>query len=166
MNSEIYTLMMEQMQAGAYTEVSAKRNIGRFLSYQQITAEEYDELMEYANSLAANTDDGEINVRLVALETDVKSLKSEVQAIKEAVESGGTTVTNPDSGSEQTGETDDPIDAYRGMTYYKDKYYRDSEDGQVYKCYRDSDTDPGAGVQLNYLPHELVNIYFYFDRVS
>lgn len=164
MNSEIFTLMMEQMQAGAYTEVSAKRNIGRFLSRQQITAEEYDQLMEYADGLAPNTDDGEINVRLVSLETGMDALKTEVEAIKKAVESGGGTVTEPDAG--QTGETDDPIDAYRGMTYYKDKYYRDSEDKQVYKCFRDSDTDPGSGVQLNYLPHELVNIYFYFDRVS
>lgn len=164
MNSEMYTLMMEQMQAGTYTEVSAKRNIGRYLGHQQITAEEYDELMNYASTLSPNDSDGEINVRLVTLENDVKTLKTEVQAIKEAVESGGGTVTEPEEG--QTGEIDDPIDAYRGMTYYKDKYYRDSEDKQVYKCFRDSDTDPGTGIQLNYLPHELVNIYFYFERVS
>lgn len=58
------------------------------------------------------------------------------------------------------------IDASRGMVYYKEKYYRDSEDGQVYKCFRDNDASPGTGVRLDYLPHELVNIYFYFVRVS
>lgn len=164
MNSEIFTLMMEQMQAGAYTEVSAKRNIGRFLARQQITAEEYDELMEYADSLAPNDSNGEINVRLVTLENDVEALKTEVQAIKEVVESGGGTVAEPDAGP--TGDALNPIEAYRGMTYYKDKYYRDPEDGQIYKCYRDSDTEPGTGIRLDYLPHELVNLYFYFERVS
>lgn len=164
MSSEIFILMMEQMQAGAYTEVSAKRNIGRYLARQQITPEEYDELMEYADSLAANTDDGETNVRLVALEKGMEALKVEVEAIKKAVESGSTSVEEPEEGP--SGDSENPIDAYRGMTYYKDKYYRDSEDGQIYKCFRDSDTDPGTGVQLNYLPHELVNIYFYFERVS
>ena len=36
------------------------------------------------------------------------------------------------------------IDASRGMVYYKEKYYRDSEDGQVYKCFRDNDASPGT----------------------
>lgn len=57
------------------------------------------------------------------------------------------------------------IDAYRGMVYTKDLYYRDSEDGQIYKCFRDNDSAPGTGVRLDYLPHELVNIYFYFTRI-
>ena len=164
MNSEIFTLMMEQMQAGAYTEVSAKRNIGCFLARQQITSDEYDKLMEYADGLAANTYDGETNVRLVALEKGMEALRVEVEAIKKAVESGSTSVEEPEEGP--SGDSKNPIDAYRGMTYYKDKYYRDSEDGQIYKCFRDSDTEPGTGVQLNYLPHELVNIYFYFERES
>lgn len=44
--------------------------------------------------------------------------------------------------------------------------YRDSEDNQIYQYRRDSDTEPGSGIALVYLPHELANICFCFVRVS
>jgi len=164
MNSVAYNSMMAEIEKGTFTEVSAKNTINNLYIQQALTDAEYNELMEAANGLAANTDDGETNVRLVALEKGMEALKVEVEAIKKAVESGSTSVEEPEEGP--SGDSENPIDAYRGMTYYKDKYYRDSEDEQIYKCFRDSDTEPGTGVQLNYLPHELVNIYFYFERVS
>lgn len=164
MNSTAYTAMAEQMEAGAYTEVNAKKTIANLYARQMITDDEYNDLMDKADALVANTPDGEVLTRVVALEKAVSTLQSEVAALKEAVASGGTEVPEPDPG--QTGAENDPIDAVRGMTYYKDKYYRDPDDGQVYQCYRDSDTEPGSGVALAYLPHELVNIYFYFTRVS
>lgn len=57
------------------------------------------------------------------------------------------------------GTVDDPIPAARGMIYYKDKYYLDPN-GKTYLCIRDRDDDPGAGLQLQYLPSELVGVYF------
>lgn len=164
MNSIAYIAMAEQMGKGAYTEPAAKITISNLYARQMLTAEEYNELMDKAASLAANTQDGDTLARIVALEEAVKQLAADVKVIKETMEQGGTAVPEPEPG--QTGAEDDPIDAVRGMTYYKDNYYRDPDDGQVYQCYRDSDTEPGSGVALAYLPHELVNIYFYFTRVS
>lgn len=57
------------------------------------------------------------------------------------------------------GTVDDPIPAARGMIYYKDKYYLDPN-GKTYLCTRDRDDQPGAGIQLQYLPSELVGDYF------
>lgn len=164
MNSIGYTTMIDQMEKGAFTEVTAKNTIDNMYTYKRITDEEYKDLMERANALSPNDENGETLTRIVALEKNYEALKTEVESIKGTVESGGTVVPEPDKGA--TGGYDDPIVAYRGMTYYKDKYYRDPEDGQVYKCYRDSDSDPGSGIALYFLPHELVNQYFYFDRVS
>lgn len=164
MNSTAYTAMAEQMEKGAYTEPAAKITIANLYARQMLTEKEYNELMDKADALAANTQDGDTLARIVALEGAVNQLSADVKAIKDTVEQGGTVVPEPEPG--QSGAEDDPIDAVRGMTYYKDKYYRDTDDGQVYQCYRDSDTEPGSGVALAYLPHELVNIYFYFTRVS
>lgn len=163
MSSVGYTTMMAQMERGSFTEVGAKDTINRMYACKQITSDEYEQLLAKADELSPNTSDGEFEIRFVAIEKDIEALKKEVDAIKEAVETGDTTVTIPDESA--TGEYDDPIEAYRGMVYYKDKYYKDPEDGQIYKCYRDSDTDPGTGIALYFLPHELVNLYFHFDRV-
>ena len=58
-----------------------------------------------------------------------------------------------------SGTIEDPIPAAKGMIYYKDKYYLDP-DGHIYLCIRDRDDDPGAGLQLQFLPSELVGMYF------
>lgn len=57
------------------------------------------------------------------------------------------------------GTIDDPIPAARGMEYFKDKYYLDPN-GKTYLCTRDRDDDPGSGIILQYLPSELVGVYF------
>ena len=57
------------------------------------------------------------------------------------------------------GTVNDPIPAARGMIYYKDKYYLDPN-GKTYLCIRDRDDAPGSGLQLQYLPSELVVQYF------
>ena len=57
------------------------------------------------------------------------------------------------------GTIGDPIPAARGMIYYKDKYYLDPN-GKTYLCIRDRDDAPGSGLQLQYLPSELVGQYF------
>lgn len=154
MDSIVYTEMIKQMEKGAYTEVSAKNTINKFLARQQINGEEYDTLMDKADALAANTQDGDTLARIVALESKVKTLTADVDAIKTAVEQGGGTVTEPSVG--QTGAEMDPIDAVAGMSYKKDKYYRDPANGEVYICTVD--------VAYAGLPHEAVNVYFNWVR--
>ena len=154
MNSEIYTTMMEQMEAGTFTEVAAKKTINKFFARQQITEDEYDELMDKADTLATNTEDGDTLARIVALEDNVKALQEQVAAIKQAVEGGSTEI--PDVGPTQTGADMDPIDAVGGMSYEKDKYYRDPTNKEVYLC--------TVSVAYAGLPHEAVNVYFNWAR--
>lgn len=156
--SVAYDALVDQLSAGAYTEVTAKRVATRLLVYQQITDSEYAALMDMADALAANDKDGETLTRIVALETAVQSLRAEVDAIKQTIAEGGGSVPEPEPAED--GSKDKPITAVRGMVYYKDKYYRDPEDGKLYLCTRDRDDQPGAGLALAYLPHELVGIYF------
>lgn len=158
MNSVAYTSMKAEMEKGTYTEVSAKNTINNFYAKQQITSEEYSELIEIANSLNPNTEEGQFESRIVAIEKNIEKIKIEITSIKEAIENSSSTVTTPE---ESTGEDDsDAITAYRGMTYYRDKCYKDPEDNKTYICFRDSDIEPGTGIVLYYLPHELINIYF------
>lgn len=164
MHSNAYNAMQTEMSKGTYTEVEAKTTLTTMYAQKMLTDAEYTELMEMAGTLSANTADGETNVRFTAIEERVKALEDEVARIETAIEERGTVLPEPGPGPD--GSEDNPIDASRGMVYYKEKYYRDSEDGQVYKCFRDNDASPGTGVRLDYLPHELVNIYFYFVRVS
>ena len=58
-----------------------------------------------------------------------------------------------------TGATDDPIPAVRGMEYVYGNYYHDPEDGQIYLCKRTGESDGGT-ITLQFLPHELVGHYF------
>lgn len=164
MNSTAYEAMKTQMNAGNYTEVEAKETLTRMYAQKMLNAEEYEELMEQAGQLNANTDTGNTNTRITALEEAAKTLSDDIARIKTTIEEGGTVIPEPEPGA--TGGEFDPIEAYRGMTYVKDKYYRDSEDGQIYQCFRDSDSEPGTGIRLDYLPHELINIYFYFTRIG
>lgn len=154
MNSTAYTAMLQQMEAGAYTEVAAKTTISNLYARQMLTEDEYNTLMDKADALAANTEDGETLARIVALEENVKTLQKQVEAIKQAVENSSTTV--PDVKPAQTGAEMDPIDAVAGMSYVKDKYYRDPANGEVYICTVD--------VAYAGLPHEAVNVYFNWVR--
>ena len=129
MHSTTYTAMLQQMEAGAYTEVGAKTTIANLYARQQITGDEYNDLMDKADKLAANDAGGAYLTRIVALEKAVETLQTEVAALKEAVASGGTEIPEPEP--EQTGEEMDPIDAVAGMSYEKDKYYRDPTNKEV-----------------------------------
>lgn len=60
---------------------------------------------------------------------------------------------------EHAGTQDDPIPAVRGMEYTYGLYYLDPEDGKRYRCQRTGELD-GGKVTLQYLPHELVGMYF------
>lgn len=58
-----------------------------------------------------------------------------------------------------SGTIDDPIPAVRGMEYIYGSYYSDEEDKNIYLCTRTGAVD-GETIILQYLPHELVGIYF------
>lgn len=57
------------------------------------------------------------------------------------------------------GTQDDPIPAAKGMEYTYGLYYTDPEDGKLYRCERTGE-QPGGKVTLQFLPHELVGLYF------
>ncbi|MCI6969334.1 MAG: hypothetical protein MR920_02010, partial [Oscillospiraceae bacterium] len=58
--------------------------------------------------------------------------------------------------ADEDGTIDNPITAAAGMRYFKNKYYLDG--GKTYKCIRDDSN--GQGTILQYLPSQLVGIYF------
>lgn len=164
MYSTAYTAMKDEISKGTYTEVEAKNTLTVMYSKKMLTEDEYTELMDVATGLNANSSEGEWRNAFTALEERVKKNEEDIALIKQTISEGGSEVPEPEPGAD--GSKFEPIEAYRGMTYYKDKYYTDpGKNNEVYLCYRDSDTDPGSGIRLDYLPHELVNIYFYFVRV-
>lgn len=61
--------------------------------------------------------------------------------------------------SSEDGSLEHPITASRGMEYTYGLYYLDPEDNQIYLCHRTGETE-GNVVVLQYLPHELVGMYF------
>ena len=56
-------------------------------------------------------------------------------------------------------QQEDPIPAAKGMEYTYGLYYTDPEDGKLYRCERTGE-QPGGKVTLQFLPHELVGLYF------
>lgn len=60
---------------------------------------------------------------------------------------------------QHAGTQDDPIPAARGMEYTYGRYYSDPEDGNLYRCERTGEAE-GGKVTLQFLPHELVGLYF------
>ena len=57
------------------------------------------------------------------------------------------------------GTQDDPIPAAKGMEYTYGLYYKDPEDGKLYLCERTGEA-AGGKVTLQFLPHELIGLYF------
>lgn len=154
MHSEIYTILVTMMEQGAYTQVTARNAVSKVYAYQQISDDEYEDLMSKADQLSVNTPDGNVISRIVSLEKSVEELQEQVSSIKHAVEEGSTNV--PDTQPEQDGTEFNPIDAIAGMSYDKDKYYRDPTNKEVYLC--------TVSVAYAGLPHEAVNVYFNWVR--
>lgn len=59
----------------------------------------------------------------------------------------------------EDGSLEHPITASRGMEYTYGLYYLDPEDNQTYLCQRTGEVE-GTTVVLQYMPHELVDMYF------
>lgn len=161
MNSIAYKAMKAEMEKGTYTEIEAKNVLTQMYAKKMLSDEEYNELMDTATGLSANTDEGEWNNRFVALEERVEKNEEEITAIKDKMSESGTEVPEPDTGA--TGTEFDPITAYAGMLYMPGLYYKDPVDNQIYKA---RDTLPAEGQRLDLIPKDAVNVYFDFVRVS
>lgn len=162
--SVAYEAMKNEMEKGTYSEVEAKKTLTTMYAKKMLTEEEYNDLMDIATGLNANTAEGEWRNEIVALKEAIDKNTQDIALIKQAIEEGGSTVPEPEQGAD--GSEFNPITATRGMVYYKDKYYTDpSKNNEVYLCFRDDDKNPGNGVRLDLYPSQAVNIYFYFVRV-
>lgn len=161
MNSEAYEVMKTEIQKGSYTELEAKNILTQIYAKKMLSNEEYNELMDSATELSANTEDGEWRNSFKALEERVKKNEEDIKLIRQKLSEEGTEVPEPDTGA--TGTEYDPITAYAGMLYMPNLYYKDPVDNQIYKA---RDTLPEEGQRLDLTPKDAVNVYFDFVRVS
>ena len=161
MNSEAYEVMKTEIQKGSYTELEAKNILTQIYAKKMLSNEEYNELMDSATELSANTEDGEWRNSFKALEERVKKNEEDIKLIRQKLSEEGTKVPEPDTGA--TGTEFDPITAYAGMLYMPNLYYKDPVDNQIYKA---RDTLPEEGQRLDFTPKDAVNVYFDFVRVS
>ena len=155
----LYDDVKNAIQQKYYSLLDAQGVLNAFMKQLQLTAEQYDELMELADKLLnPNNASDEENIEKVQLEKRLEAIEAKLDALEKAVEEGGSEIekpTEPDGSSKENA-----ITAYAGMTYYKGKYYKDPTDKKVYICTRDRDDQPGTGIALYYTPSQLVNIYF------
>ena len=161
MNSEAYEVMKTEIQKGSYTELEAKNILTQIYAKKMLSNEEYNELMDSATELSANTEDGEWRNSFKALEESIKKNEEDIKLIRQKLSEEGTEVPEPDTGA--TGTEFDPITAYAGMLYMPNLYYKDPVDNQIYKA---RDTLPEEGQRLDLTPKDAVNVYFDFVRVS
>lgn len=159
MTSVAYDTMKSEMQKGSYTEIEAKNVLTQMYAKKMLSDDEYNELMDSATELKANTDIGEWNNKFTALEERVKKNEEDIALIKQTMLEGGTEVPEPEP--EADGSEFNPITAYAGMLYMPGLYYKDPEDGQIYKA---RDTLPAEGERIDVIPHNAVNVYFDFVR--
>lgn len=152
-HTKVFSAMKEEMEKGNYTLAEANQMIGIFLTHKQITRDEYDELYSMLSTLELNSPSDEEKNWKVNVDDRLSNLENRVKFLEEAL-----LITPEPDPEEPAGTEDDPIEAYRGLVYYKDKYYHDSEDLSLYLCTRDSE------IQLFYMPHELIG--HYFDKVT
>lgn len=135
-----------------YTYTECQNMLNNYYKHKQLTDDQYDELMELAKELEANSADDELMGKINAMAHEIESLKQDVEALKNQSE------IPP---SAEDGSESNPFVAYRGMTYIKGKYYLDTSDNKIYLCVRN---DIEGGQELNYLPSELKNNYFKFVK--
>lgn len=154
----LYDDLKSSISEGFYTLLEAKGLLNGYFMQLQINEDQYNELMDMAKKLNPNDSDDEAEIRLTKIEKSIEAVAKRIDAIEKSMASGGTIVPEP---SGQTGTADDPITAYRGMTYEKGKYYEDPEKGnEIYLCTYNESVSTEPTVTINGLPHEYVNIYF------
>ena len=140
----------------AYTIVQCTDMLNAYLKYSQLTAKEYEELMELAKKeLGVSTEDEKTEARILNIEHKL----AEVTKIIEQLESGHAEVPTAPTGN----TADDPIAAYPGMEYVLNKFYYDSADGGIYQCIYGGENGDGHFTSPE-LPHTLTPICFKFIK--
>ena len=157
----LYDDIKQMIEEKVYTIVQCQNMLNNYYKYMQLTDEQYDELMDLSLELDVNSSQDISDIELTRIKTDIQDLKEEVKDIKDKLSEQGTDIPEPE---QPDGSEFDPITAYKGMKYYKDKYYVDPTNNEVYLCTKDDNLEPGKGIELNFLPSELVNIYFNWVR--
>lgn len=156
----MYDKLKEYITNGYYTIVQCQNILNNMYAQKQINDDEYNELFEMSKELEVNNSDDELNAKFTIIDEKFKTIENEIANLKKAIEDGGSTVPPVE---EPDGSEFNPITAYSGLYYKKNLYYLDPTNNEVYKCVDRADI-PEDGVQLFNLPHELVNIYFYWVR--
>lgn len=154
----LYETLKNAINNKSYTLLEAETLLNSYFRQLQISADQYNELMELKDEvLTANSAEDEENIARVQLEKRVEALEARLDAIEKAVAEGSTEIETPE---EPDGTKENPITAYAGMTYYKDKYYKDPADGKTYICTREDRDTEDKVVPLYYTPSQLVGHYF------
>lgn len=154
----LYETLKNAIYNKGYTLLEAETLLNSYFRQLQITADQYNELMELKDQfLTPNSAEDEENIARVQLEKRVEALEARLDAIEKAVTEGGTEIETPE---EPDGTKDNPILAYAGMTYYKDKYYKDPADGKTYICTREDRNAQDEVQPIYYTPSQLVGHYF------
>lgn len=140
----------------AYTIVQCTDTLNAYLKYSQLTAKEYEELMELAKKeLGVSTEDEKTEARLLNIEHKL----TEVTGRIEKLEAGHTEVPTAPTGN----TAEDPIEAYPGMEYVLNKFYYDSADGGIYQCIYGGENGDGHFVSPE-LPHTLAPVCFKYIK--
>ena len=156
----MYEKLKEYITNGYYTIVQCQNILNNMYAQKQLSDDEYNELFEMSKDLEVNNSDDELNAKFTIIDEKFKTIENEIANLKQAIEDGGSTVPPIE---EPDGSEFNPITAYSGLFYKKNLYYLDQTNNEVYKCIDREDIGED-GVQLFNLPHELVNIYFYWVR--
>lgn len=154
LKDELKSAIMEH----SYTIVQCTNMLNAYLKYSQLTAKEYEELMELAKKeLGVSTEDEKTEARILNIEHKL----TEVTKIIEKLEAGHTEVPTVPTGN----SADDPIEAYPGMEYVLNKFYFDSSDGGIYQCVYGGENGDGHFTSPE-LPHVLTPVCFKFIKTK
>lgn len=151
----LYTDLKDFANAGAYTMVVFQTMINNYYKTLQITDDEYLDLCEIAKTLEVNSDIDDLNIRFTNLEKDMAELKTKISNIEDYIKNNAPL---PEE-KEPDGSKENPIIAYRGISYYYDLYYYDVETEKIYHMIYQDEEKPGAPLQANFLPHEIPTFF-------
>lgn len=154
----LYETLKNAINNKSYTLLEAETLLNAYFKQLQLSADQYNELMELKDQLLTpNSAEDEEKIARVQLEKRVEALETKIAAIEKAIAEGSTEIETPE---EPDGTKDNPILAYAGMTYYKDKYYKDPADGKTYICTREDRNAQDEVQPIYYTPSQLVGHYF------